>query len=267
LVRVYGPHTFVKWLTFPLRLASPPPFYVLEVPYIDARLPTLFVLAMIAGSTWLVLWAAVRPDPKPALAPAVVGTMETWRLIGVFWLASFVLWTAIHANYRYIVPLDLLSGALIVALLRYLLRPSVLAPAITVVALVLVATTSPPDWRRIDFADRWLTIKLPPVEKHALVLLTSDAPMAYVLPFFPPDARHFGLNNNINNPTRTTLMEASIAKSVREHQGPLYSLSFPVGTGADVLAAHRLSRLPGSCAVLLTNMPTSPIELCRLERR
>jgi len=266
LVRVYGPHTFVQWLTFPLSLASPPLSYVTEVAYTDARLPTLYVLALIAGSAWLVQWTAARADPKPALAPPVVGIMETWRLIGVFWLASFILWTAIHSIYRYIVPLDLLSGALIVVLLRYLLRPGVLAPAITVVALALVATTSPPDWWRIDFADRWFTVKLPPVEKHALVLLTSDAPMAYVLPFFPPDARHFGLNNNMNDPKRSTLMEASIARSVREHQGPLYSLSFPVGTGADVVAAHRLSRVPGSCAVLLTNMRTSPIELCRLAR-
>jgi hypothetical protein len=172
----------------------------------------------------------------------------------------------LHSIYRYIIALDLLSGALIVALLRFLFRPGVVSPAILVATAVLVATTSPPDWGRIKFAHHWLRVTVPPVEKNALVLLTSDSPIAYVLPFFPQDARHLGINNNISDPKRETLLEYAIVQAIREHQGPLYSLSFPGGSGADALLAHGLVRDPGRCAAVWTNMHTSPIELCRLER-
>jgi hypothetical protein len=90
--------------------------------------------------------------------------------------------------------------------------------------------------------------------------------MAYVLPFFPPDARHFGLNNNINDPKRETLMEDAIARAVRDHKGPLYSLAYPAGAGRETLLAHRLVYLPELCSEVRTNTPISPIELCRLTR-
>ncbi len=265
LTRVYGPHTFTDWLEFPFRLASPPVMYVAEFPYTDLRMPTLYVLALLAGVSWLAERMA-RGRRRSTWIPEVAANMEMWRVIGVFWIVSFALWTDLHSIYRYIIALDLLSGALTIALLRFLFRPGVVGPAILATTLVLVATTSAPDWGRIKFAPRWFRVTVPPVENNALVLLTSDSPMAYVLPFFPQDARHLGINNNISDPKRETLLEYTIVETIRKHQGPLYSLSFPGGSGSDVLLAHRLARDPGSCAPVLTNMQTSPIELCRLER-
>jgi hypothetical protein len=90
--------------------------------------------------------------------------------------------------------------------------------------------------------------------------------MAYVLPFFPADARHLGLDSNINNPGRKNLMASTIARIISEHQGPLYSLAHPVGDGNRALEAHGLARVQGTCSSLWTNMSTRPIELCRLER-
>jgi hypothetical protein len=265
LTRVYGPHTFTDWLEFPFRLASPPAGYVAELPYTDVRLPTLYALALLAGVSWLAERIA-RGTRRIRRAPEAAASMEIWRVVGVFWIVSFALWTDLHSIYRYIIALDLLSGAMIVALLRFLFRPGVVSPAIIVTTAVLVATTTPPDWGRINFAHRWLRVTVPPVEKNALVLLTSDSPMAYVLPFFPQDARHLGINNNISDPTRATLLEYTIAQAIREHRGPLYSLSFPGGSGSGALLAHGVARNPGSCAAVRTNMQTSPIELCRLER-
>jgi len=109
-------------------------------------------------------------------------------------------------------------------------------------------------------------VQVPRVEPGALVLLVADAPMAYVLPFFPADARHVGVRNNFNFPGRATLLEKTVADAIRTHQGPLYSLSYPAGEAATDLAAHGLRRIPGGCADVRTNMRTSPIELCRLER-
>ncbi len=218
----------------------------------------------MAGAAWLVERLAARAGRRQDTRAAVSGNIVTWRLLAVFWFVSFVIWTQEFSIYRYVVPLELLSGALLVALLRYLLRPAIAGTVTLVVAVTLIASTSPPDWWRIEFGRRWFDVEVPWVAPNSLVLLTSDAPMAYVLPFFPADARHFGLNNSINDPERDTLMEDTIVRAIREHTGPMYSLSYPAGTGDAVLLADGLFRVKETCDVIRTKMRTSPMELCRV---
>jgi len=262
--RRYGPHTLGEWLVFPFTLAAPPEFYVAEVKYVDARLSVVYGFALMAGAAWLAqrVFARTRLDREPRAT--VPGSAVTWRLLAVFWVVSFVIWTQQFSIHRYIVPLGVLSGALLVALMRYLLRPRIVTAATVAVAAALIASTSPPDWWRIDFGRRWFDVEMPWVAPNALILLTSDAPMAHVLPFFPADARHFGLNNNINDPERDTLMEDTIVRAIREHTGPMYSLSYPAGTGDPVLLADGLFRVNETCATIRTKMRTSPMELCRV---
>jgi len=264
--RQYGPHTLTEWLLFPFRMMSPQPFFVTEQTYTDARLSTLYALALIAVAAWIGQRISARARGSSTTRTNFAAMSPTWRVVGLFWIVSFLIWAAQFSIYRYLVPLEMLTGALLVAMLRYVVRPGAVAPAIVLVSIALMATTVPPDWWRKDFGRRWVDVKVPEVLPGALILLTTDAPMAYVLPSFPADARHFGLNNNINDPQRDTLMEATIARAVRDHRGPMYSLAHPAGGGADVLAAHKLVRLPGLCQEVRTNMRTSPLELCRLTR-
>jgi hypothetical protein len=261
--RPYGPHTLAEWLAFPFTLTAPREFYVTEVEYVDARLPALYGVALLAGAAWLVQRVSARMGGRGDVHADGSASTVSRQVIGIFWVVSFVIWTEKFSIYRYIVPLELLSGALLVAMLRYLLRPAIAGTVIVVVAVALVASTTSPDWWRIDFGRKWFDVKVPWVAPNSLVLLTSDAPMAYVLPFFPADARHFGLNNSINDPKRETLMEEEIVRSIREHRGPIYSLSYPAGTGDSTLAAHGLVRIKETCAEVTTNMRTSPLELCR----
>ena len=265
--RAYGPHTFREWIRFPLTVAAPKAFYVTETEYVDARLPLLYVLALAAGAAWIArrLGAVGAPRGSADAAPFPV-TAEAWRVVGVFWALSFLLWTAQHSIYRYLVPLEMLTGALLVGLLLHLMRPGRALPAAFVLMLALTTTTSAPDWWRLEFKDRWFDVRVPPVEKDALVLLTSDGPMSYVLPFFPADARFLGLQNNINDPERKNLLAKTIARTIKEHKGPLYSLTYPVNTGVDTLLAHDLLRLTETCRDVVTNMRTSPIQLCLLFR-
>lgn len=264
--RRYGPHTLAEWLAFPFRLASPPPFFVTEQAYTDWRIPALYLLALLSGAAWIGQCVAEKRRDGGSVFGRFSRTSPAWRVVGIFWVVSFLIWTAQYSIYRYLVPLELLSGALLVALLRYLLRSGVAAPAAAALGVALVASTQWPDWWRGDFGRKWFDVNVPYVAPNALVLLVTDGPMAYVLPYFPADARHFGLNNNINDPERDTLMEEAIARAIREHKGPMYSLAYPSGQGADVLAAHHLVQFPELCRDVKTNMRTSPIQLCQLTR-
>jgi hypothetical protein len=104
------------------------------------------------------------------------------------------------------------------------------------------------------------------VAPHAAILLLSREPMAFVLPFFPPDARFLGVDNNLNDPSRKNRLEQELARIVREHTGPLYSLTTPAGYGSAALEAHGLRRMSGDCAPIVSNVSPVPFELCPLER-
>ena len=264
--RRYGPHTFFEWLKFPFRMGSPQPFYVTEQTYTDWRMPTLYILMLSACAAWIGKRIAARLRRTNSLPERISPIPPAWRVIAIFWTVSFLLWTAQYSIYRYLVPLELLSGVMLAALLRHLMRPGVATPAIVVLSVALVASTQPPDWGRGEFDRKWFDVKVPYVAPNSLVLLTTDGPMSYVLPYFPADARHLGLNNNINDPKRDTLMEAAISRAIREHKGPMFALAYPAGQGADVLAAHRLVQFPELCREVRTNMGTSPISLCQLTR-
>lgn len=263
LPRQFGPHTAGDWLLLPFAMLAPQPGFVSELAYVDARLPTLYALAIVALGGLVI---ARLSRSAAAANPRFATTSPQWRFVAVFAGASFVVWAITHSIARYTIPLEIVSGMLIVALFGWLLRPAHAIVAITLAVALLVSTTRPADWGRTDFGPRWFDVRVPPIEPGALVLLVVDAPMAYVLPFFPADARHVGVRNNVNAPGRHNRLSEHVAQVVRDHRGPLYALSFPPGQGEADLAAHRLRRVPGGCAGVLTNMPTSPIELCRLAR-
>jgi hypothetical protein len=263
ITRGYGPHTLIEWLTFPLRLLQTGSGFVGELPFRDWRLPLLYLVLIATLVVWIVrhLRQRVPHTPRPA-----------WRLLFVYWIVSFVTWTAIHSIYRYLLPLELFFGALTIHLLRLGLPKRWLAPAALGYAALAIGTVEYPDWWHVEYGPRYFELDVPAIAPHAVVLLVSSSPMAYVLPFFPPEARFLGANNNLNDPKRTNRLEQEVARIVREHDGPLYSLAFPAGSGTQVLAAHalRVGLKAGStepdCTSIKTNMSTSPLELCRLQR-
>ncbi|HKU86450.1 MAG TPA: hypothetical protein VJV77_08920 [Casimicrobiaceae bacterium] len=263
LPRRFGAHSAGDWLMLPFAMLAPRPGFVSELAYVDARLPMLYALTIVALGGLVI----ARLSGSAASARAQFATTSPqWRFIAVFAGASFVVWAIVHSIARYTIPLEIVSGMLIVGLLGWLLRPAHAVVAITLSVALLISTTRPADWGRTDFGPQWFDVRVPPIEPGALVLLVVDAPIAYVLPFFPADARHVGIRNNVNAPGRHNRLAEHVAQVVRDHRGPLYALSFPPGQGEADLAAHRLRRVPGACADVRTNMPTSPIELCRLTR-
>ncbi len=263
LERLYGPHSLGAWLAFPFNLLSPKAFFVAEVGYRDARMPVTYALAIVAGAAWLSLRARGQSAmPRPTDA----GVSRAWHLVTAFFVVSFAMWAAQYSAYRFLITLDMLTGALIVTMLQRMLRPGLAPGVIILLAVTLIATTRPASWWRVDFGPEWFTVTAPAIEPQALVLLTSDEPMAYVLPFLPADARFAGIDNSINRPWFDTRLHQSIARAVREHRGPLYALSYPATTGDQAIRTYGLVRTEENCAKITTNMSTSPLSLCRLAR-
>ncbi|MCC7325299.1 MAG: hypothetical protein IT521_00655 [Burkholderiales bacterium] len=262
--RRFGPHTLEAWLRFPFDLLQPPPFFATEVRYRDARMPVLYALALAAGIAWLAR-RAFGPRGLPPIADP--GADRAWRVIGIFFIVSFLLWTAQHSNYRYLVTLDLLSGALIVALIRRVFPARHAGAIVATVATVLVLSTGHASWGRIGFGSRWFDVRLPELEPDALVVLANDEPMAYALPLIvPAPARSVGIANNIVEARRRTRLDDEVVRIIRDHDGPIYSLSTSPRTAVETLRARGLAKLSGTCVAVPTNMAATPLELCRVGR-
>lgn len=251
----FGPASLGEWLVFPFELLWKLEQFVSEPEFRDARPALLYALAIAA----LVARVALRRRAGSEATPHA-------RFLGAFFIASFLAWAIVYRIFRYLVPLELLAGIFIVALIRELVprRRQTLA---LVLAFALVAVTAKyPTWWRQKFGEHFLSVDMPPVKSHALVLLVAPEPLSYVLPSFPKDARFAGLVSNFNDPARRNLLARTIAETIRSHHGPLYALAVPPGrnVGADALAQVGLAR--GGCGQIRTNLRVSPIELCELHR-
>ncbi len=254
----FGPASAAEWLVFPFVLLWNLQDYVSEAEFRDARPALLYVLALIS------IVSARKEDRPRAGAPAA--NTAAWRFVGAFFAASFVAWAALYRIFRYLVPLELLAGALIVFLLIRLVPRKRVPAALAAAVLLVVVTAKFPTWWRQKFDEHFLTVEMPAVKPDALVLLVSAEPMSYVLPSFPADARFAGLVSNFNDPDRKNRLQQTIAALIRDHRGPLYSLAVPPGRDEGGAALAKMSLARGSCQPIRTNLRVSPLELCELRR-
>jgi hypothetical protein len=261
LGRVYGPHNLVEWLLFPFNLLGPGERFVTEVPYRDGRFPTAWALALAGLVAWISYRASKRPMP---VIPARVSA--SWRITATFMVVAFIVWTAQHSILRYIVVLEMLTGAVIVSMLQRLLRPGYAAGVALAIAIALIATTRFGDWWHIDFGKRWFDVDVPRLEPDAMVLITGGMPVGYVLPLLPADATHVGVSNNINVPGRGNRLARSIADAIAAHRGPFYELTYgPEARTAQLQETFGLVRTPGGCMPVASAMKTYALEICRLQ--
>lgn len=258
----FGPRTLAGWLTFPLPLLQFSSGYVTELFFRDWRLPLIYLASIGALAAWLVRRVRRRTRPHAVSADSA----DKWRLVLVFWGASLVVWAAMHAVYRYMMPLELLSGAVLFYLLRLSVPRRWVPTAAAITAALAILTVRYPDWGRIDYGEHYFVVTVPPVAPRAAILLLSDQAMAFVLPYLPPDGRFLGADNSFNNPRYHNRLETEVARTVREHGGPLYSLAPSDGVASAALSAHGLRRIPGGCASIVSNMSPLPLELCLLDR-
>jgi hypothetical protein len=257
----FGPHTLFGWLTFPLPLLSLSG-YMSESLLRDWRLPLIYFASIVSVVAWIERRMRHRAPPNPA----ITGVSDKWRLVLVFWGASFIIWARMYSIYRYLMPLELLSGAVLVYLLACSVPRRWLPAAAAIAAALAIVTVRYPGWGRIDYGEHYFSVSVPPIAPHAVVLLFADEALSFVLPYFPADGRFLGAYNNVNDPRRKNRLADEVSRVVRDHPGPLYSLTTPTGAAGAEIAAYGLRRKAGGCGDVVSNVSPVPFELCLLER-
>lgn len=159
------------------------------------------------------------------------------RLLAFFFLSSYLIWFFEFTIYRYLLPLELLSGLLIVAFLKQLLPADKLCKAIlTLCALTLIFTTHPFSWDRTESGRAYFELQPPRLPSNATIILTST-PLAYTIPFFQEDLHFIGMpfflhsaklakvKNYIMQKSNAPLEREAAEELIHKSQGKLYSLS------------------------------------------
>ena len=84
--------------------------------------------------------------------------------------------------------------------------------------------------------------------------------------FFPADARHLGIRNNLNHPREDNRLQRQMEDVIRTHTGPIYALAPPADRGDAELASLGMRVLAPTCSDIHTNLTKDNVQLCRVIR-
>lgn len=264
--RQFMPRDLGQWLAYPFYWLRRTQWLVAEARFADPRYALAFVtiIALALG--------AIRRRGRNQVDPAAVAL--NW--LAAFWALAYVSWLLLFSILRYAVPLEALSGLLVLGIARrwWPTESRTVNRTLGVTVLLCLALTHYPDWGHVPFSRRAMEVDAPKLPDHSRVLLVG-MPLAYLPPFLPQGTDvHYAGVNWFTGAIRGYRLYDEIAQMTREPQEPLYALYSPQATAQENdLLAHLL---PGyrqdDCQPVTSNLErdrhgrqrTPAIRLCRL---
>ncbi|RDI98610.1 hypothetical protein DVT68_08780 [Dyella solisilvae] len=208
----FRPRNAMQWLFYPFYWMGKQRGIVTEPVFADPR----YALAMVAMISLAVAHWLRREGVDRGL-----------RFLMVFVGAGYILWMGLFSILRYAIPLEALTGILMLAAIRAWWprrwRQSWTVPAVsTALLLAILATTTYPSWWRSPYAHRIFDVTVAPVEPGSLVIF-AGSPDAYLAPMFPnADQLSFvGLTWFVRASQGHGLWDM-VQQRLRTHDGPRY---------------------------------------------
>jgi hypothetical protein len=153
------------------------------------------------------------------------------------------------------VTLEMLTGVLTVGALSWIFANGRLRIATAVAALALVgATTAYLDWGRGEYGEKYVDISVPPLPARSIVLIATEQPVSFFIPFADPDAQFLGIENNYLRLSQNNLLAAEVKRLMREPGRPKFVLNF------GPLDSQKLNALLARLGTRLAAGPCLPIE-------
>lgn len=252
----FFPRHLLQWLFYPFYWLKQNQWLVMDGGFRDARIAAAFLaLVAIVPSIWR-------------------GTQDTheerrsWQLLAIFFLVSYIAWLITFSTYRYLVPLEALSGILLVGAERWSGIGKHALSVMLLSACAILAWSRYPDYGHVAISPGVVAAEAPGVPPRSLILLLGDDPMSYVAPSFPKDTRFVGIGNNFLAPDMRNRLQQSVDRAIMSHRGAIFLIE---GSRADhrqhdsYLAHYGLIR--ADCQPLPTTLEPSSLRFCRIERK
>lgn len=168
--------------------------------------------------------------------------------VAAFLLVAYAIWLPVFSIYRYIVVLEALAPALLIAALTALPARGALAVSAAAV-LIAFPLTKPVPALRAPLADRYLAVDWPALAPGATVLGTTK-PTAFLAVGLPPETGLWSLTGiaEVGSPRDRAALVA-----LREGSAPLYAVAPGDGQGMSLLVPHGLSPAIEGCRRICTN--------------
>ena len=253
----FFPSDPLQWLFYPFYWLKQNYWLVMDGGFRDGRIAASF-LALIAIAP--AVWRGTTTNSLDERLP--------WRLLAIFFLVSYAAWLVTFSTYRYLVPLEALSGVLLVGAVRWNASGKHALSVMLLAACALLAWSRYPDYGHVFISPQVVATEAPEVPSGSLILLVGDDPMSYVAPSFPADARFVGLANNFLNPGMRNRLQRTVDETILKHPGAIFLIE---GSRADLrrhdgyLAHYGLQR--GDCRPLPTTLEPSGLTFCLTRRQ
>jgi hypothetical protein len=219
------PKSLTMWLLFPFWFNIDPTL-VSEVGFRDLRFPLLYAL-LVALAVFMITRRGRRNlNPGSSADGREAAAMTSFFVI--LTVVSFFLWMKMFAVYRYAIVCELLAPLTMFLVLGTLLRNRrrQLRAALACMVFLLV-TLDPGNWGRRPWSSDYFDVHLPNLaeQKDAIVLVTGHDPIAYMIPFFPPQIRFLRIQGYLTGPSSTpNATDRLMMKVMADHTGPLLIL-------------------------------------------
>jgi len=150
------------------------------------------------------------------------------RLLMVMAAGTYIVWLFLFGIYRYLVPLEMMSGLVIIAAVAVLpLRVG----SRLIVMIVLLGGAQIMAWKgeepRFSWNGPYVGVTVPQIADpaHTIVLMAETAPFAYLIPSFPKEISFMRIQGwMIGSKDTSSLLGAEMHKRTAEHQGPILAL-------------------------------------------
>jgi hypothetical protein len=263
-LRVTGfpPKTLFDTMFYPFEWAINSQYGIVsELAFRDIRI----ALTMSLGVLVLVKWGLGLPFGR-RIASTVPSSI---RALVIFGLVAYIIWLPLFSIYRYLLPLEMLSGVFIVLALAALARQAVLTVAAAGAAFACIATTVPLEWGHGAFGDRYVEVSAPVLPPDTVVVLVGDEPVSYLIPFMGLDTIWLGLSNNFLRPDQRNLLVRREHDLISSHKDRLMVLKTgaPPDLHSAVLSAFDLAVDNGNCKSIYSNLNSQPYQLCPVVAR
>jgi Glycosyltransferase family 87 len=182
-----------------------------------------------------------------------------FRTLLLFWISSFSAWLVLFSYQRFALPLELLSGIVIVGCVVFLPRLAERSKAViaVVAAVVTIAATRAQGYDRSTWRDDWFGVELSAdlARDNQMMIMLSHEPLAYVVPFLPATTRFVRLEGNLVLVPGTGLHKMA-QSAIALHHGSFATLApaYPSRAQADLMTRFGLVLAPAPCAVITTVM-------------
>ncbi len=189
---------------------------------------------------------------------------DMWWALIIFVVASYTAWLATFSIYRYLIPVEALSGLALVGAFHWLQSRKIIV--LSILSGLIVATTIYLDWGHVAFSRGVIAVEeVPKIPPNSVVMLMGPAPKAYVIPSFPQGVRFLGIGNNLIRPGMENRLQQQVDKVIRrQHPQELFLIESDADDNMknnEYLKYYHLQR--GDCVLLSTTLETDKLSFCK----